>query len=217
MLAVICEKSVLLQCPCSGGSGINPLVLLAIVAGIWLLARWVKSVFRKEDGSLMNKIGKILIVVVLITAVVVVIAVKQRDKTDVGSNLGQNPSAVAAAADSNASVQDVGQPNRQDGLRQVLPRLVDLGAGQCIPCKMMAPILEELKKEYAGRLQVDFIDVWKNPDEAKRYGIQLIPTQIFFDVSGTERFRHEGFMSKEDILAKWKELGVDLVLTKAQR
>jgi thioredoxin 1 len=40
-----------------------------------------------------------------------------------------------------------------------LPRLVDLAAGKCIPCKMMAPILEELKKEYAGRMNVEFIDV----------------------------------------------------------
>lgn len=91
-----------------------------------------------------------------------------------------------------------------------LPRLVDLGAGKCIPCKKMAPILEELKKEYAGTLQVDFIDVWVNPDAGKPYGIQLIPTQIFYDATGKERFRHEGFMAKEDILAKWRELGIDL-------
>jgi len=75
---------------------------------------------------------------------------------------------------------------------------------------MMAPILEQLKSEYEGTLIVDFIDVWKNPDEGPKYNIKLIPTQIFFDASGKERFRHEGFFSKEDILAKWKELGVDL-------
>ena len=91
-----------------------------------------------------------------------------------------------------------------------LPRLVDLGAGKCIPCKMMAPILEEMKKTYAGKLDVVFIDVWEKPDEAKKYGINLIPTQIFYDASGKERFRHEGFFSKEDILAKWKEFGVEL-------
>lgn len=89
-----------------------------------------------------------------------------------------------------------------------LPRLVDLGAGKCIPCKKMAPILEKLKKEYAGRLEVDFIDVWKGPDAGKPYGIRLIPTQIFYDAAGKELFRHEGFFSEEDILAKWKELGV---------
>jgi thioredoxin 1 len=94
-----------------------------------------------------------------------------------------------------------------------LPRLVDLGAGKCIPCKKMAPILEELKQEYAGRLVIEFIDVWVNPDAGKPYDIRLIPTQIFYDPAGKEKFRHEGFISKEDILAKWKELGFDLSAT----
>lgn len=88
-----------------------------------------------------------------------------------------------------------------------IPRLVDLGAGKCIPCKKMAPILEELKKEYAGSLEVVFIDVWKDPRPAEEYGVETIPTQIFFDPSGKELFRHEGFFAKEDILAKWRELG----------
>ena len=93
---------------------------------------------------------------------------------------------------------------------QALPRLVDLGAGKCIPCKMMAPILEELKKTYAGKLDVQFIDVWVNPDEAPKYGIKIIPTQIFYDAVGKELFRHEGFFAREDILAKWKACGVNL-------
>jgi thioredoxin 1 len=91
-----------------------------------------------------------------------------------------------------------------------VPRLVDLGAGKCIPCKMMAPILEELKKEYAGRFDVEFIDVWENPDAGKQYGVEMIPTQIFYDASGKELFRHTGFFGKEDILGKWKELGVGM-------
>jgi len=91
-----------------------------------------------------------------------------------------------------------------------LPKLLDLGAGKCIPCKMMAPILEEMKKEYAGALEVEFIDVWKNPDAGKQYKIEVIPTQIFYDATGKELFRHIGFYAKADILAKWKELGVDL-------
>jgi thioredoxin 1 len=94
--------------------------------------------------------------------------------------------------------------------RAALPRLVDLGADKCIPCKMMAPVLKELTKEYQGRMAVEFIDVWKNPDAGKAYQINLIPTQIFFDAAGKELFRHEGFFSKKDILGKWKELGVDL-------
>jgi len=94
--------------------------------------------------------------------------------------------------------------------KQPLPKLLDLGANKCIPCKAMAPILEELKKDYAGKLEVEFIDVWKDPDAGKPYGIQMIPTQIFFDATGKELFRHTGFFGKDDILAKWKELGVDL-------
>ena len=97
-----------------------------------------------------------------------------------------------------------------------LPRLVDLGADKCIPCKMMAPVLADLKTNYIGRLEVEFIDVWKNPDAGKPYKIKLIPTQIFFDAKGKERFRHQGFFSKEDILTKWKELGVDLGDPKAK-
>ena len=97
-----------------------------------------------------------------------------------------------------------------DTTAEALPRLLDLGAGKCIPCKMMAPILDEMKEQYAAQLQVDFIDVWENPDEAKKYGVETIPTQIFFDASGNEKFRHVGFFSKEEILAKWKELGVTL-------
>lgn len=93
---------------------------------------------------------------------------------------------------------------------RALPRLVDLGADKCIPCKAMAPVLEELRREYAGSLEVVFIDVWKNPESAQAYEFNLIPTQLFFNADGKEIFRHEGFFAKEDILAKWKELGVNL-------
>ena len=91
-----------------------------------------------------------------------------------------------------------------------LPKLLDLGATKCIPCKMMAPVLDKLKREYTGRLEIEFIDVWQNPGAGKQYKIELIPTQIFYSDTGKELFRHVGFYGREDILAKWKELGVDL-------
>lgn len=90
------------------------------------------------------------------------------------------------------------------------PKLVDLGADKCIPCKMMAPVLADLSKEYAGQLDVVFIDVWKTRGEGERYGIRVIPTQIFYSAEGKELFRHEGFYAKKDILANWKALGVEL-------
>jgi thioredoxin 1 len=95
------------------------------------------------------------------------------------------------------------------GAAQKLPKLLDLGAHKCIPCKMMAPLLDELTREYKGVFDVEFIDVWEpeNKEKARAHGIRSIPTQIFFDASGRELWRHEGFISKEDILKKWKELG----------
>jgi len=88
-----------------------------------------------------------------------------------------------------------------------LPRLVDLGATTCVPCRTMAPILDALREDFAGRFVVEFIDVWENPGAGEPYRMRVIPTQIFFDAHGRELFRHEGFYSREDILGKWRELG----------
>ncbi len=91
-----------------------------------------------------------------------------------------------------------------------LPRLLDLGAGKCIPCKAMAPILDDLRRDYRGRMEVEFIDVWENRDAARIYRIGMIPTQIFYDGQGRELFRHEGFFSRQEILDTWARLGVPL-------
>jgi thioredoxin 1 len=91
-----------------------------------------------------------------------------------------------------------------------LPRLVDVGADKCIPCIMMAPVLGELKKEYAGVLDVESVDVWKNPSAGQKYGIRGIPTQIFYDANGKELKRHMGFISKQGILDEFQKLGITL-------
>ncbi len=101
-----------------------------------------------------------------------------------------------------------GTPSSNTASTKKVPRLVDLGANKCIPCKAMAPILEELKKEYAGRMDVQFIDVWKDPDAGKAHGVKIIPTQIFYGPDGKELARHQGFIDKEQILAQWKAVGV---------
>jgi thioredoxin 1 len=84
--------------------------------------------------------------------------------------------------------------------------MLDLGAKKCIPCKMMAPIIEELKEEYDGKAAIVFIDVWQHPQEARKYRIQAIPTQIFYDESGGEVFRHVGFMDKKSIVRMLEKL-----------
>jgi len=184
----------LAQCPCSGGGGgIDPFLALGFLVGLFGLAKWIGSVRSRKDLSGMNKAARIGILVLLLVIVVLVIAIKTNGPDGMPTSTGPTTSDAVAS-------QPAGG----------LPRLVDLGSDKCIPCKMMAPILEELKAEYAGRLRVDVYDVWENRGLGEKFGIRVIPTQIFYDATGKELYRHEGFISKEDILAKWRQLGVDL-------
>ena len=170
---------------------------------------------------------KIGILIALIILVVAVISLKQH------ANSSQNSGQVAVKPATEAATNT--PPAEKDSLKppntivkppdqpqpaetpvvgkqgKGLPRLVDLGAATCIPCKKMTPILDELAKEYKGKMQVDVIDLRYNREAATEYKIQVIPTQIFFDPSGKELFRHQGFMSKEDILTRWKQLGFDFL------
>ena len=82
---------------------------------------------------------------------------------------------------------------------------IELGADSCVPCKAMQPSMKEIAEEYAGKIQVVFYDVWKDPQPARHYRIQLIPTQVFIDPDGNEIFRHVGLFSKEKILEMLKE------------
>jgi len=90
-----------------------------------------------------------------------------------------------------------------------IPRLVDLGSDSCGPCKAMSPILDEMRETFDGQFAVEFIDVRKDRDAVTTYGVKLIPTQVFLDADGNELFRHEGFFSREDILATWREHGYE--------
>jgi thioredoxin 1 len=87
--------------------------------------------------------------------------------------------------------------------------MLDLGAGKCIPCKMMEPILEKLEKDYEGRAAIVFIDIRYRTEEAERYNIRMIPTQIFFDEDGNEAYRHEGFLSEQAIVEQLEKMGVE--------
>lgn len=89
-----------------------------------------------------------------------------------------------------------------------LPSMVDFGSAGCRPCDMMAPILEELKKEYAGRANILFVHVNQEQILAARFGIQSIPVQVFFDKNGQEVFRHTGFFPKEEILKQLRSMGL---------
>ena len=174
-------------CPTGAGGDLLPLLLVVVVL---IAGHAIFQEFKKRKGKPeMKNLRNLAIIAAVVVAAGIVFALKNNQAKPSG------PAPAEAAKSAQAAA---------------LPRLVDLGADKCIPCKMMAPILEEMKTAYAGQLQVDFIDVWKNPDASEQYGVRVIPTQIFYDAQGKELFRHEGFFAKEDMLAKWKALGVDL-------
>ena len=179
-------------CPTGGGGNLLP---LAVVVAVLLAGRAVLQEFKKRKGKPeMKNLRNLAIVAAVAGAAGLVFALKHNQAVPVESA----PATPAEAASTAA-----------------LPRLVDLGATQCMQCKMMAPVLEDLKTAYAGQMQVDFIDVWDHPEAGEEYGIRMIPTQILYDAQGKELFRHEGFFPKEDILAKWKEFGVRFAIPEA--
>lgn len=156
----------------------------------------------------MNSLKLLLLVIV---ATVGVICLAQQSPCSCTSAICNTVLAVDATG--------INKETTDKAVNTKLPKLLDLGAKKCIPCKMMAPILEELTKEYAGIMEVEFIDVWQkeNAEKAQKYNIQAIPTQIFFDADGKELWRHEGFISKGDIFKKWKELGYDFEKLKNEK
>ena len=99
------------------------------------------------------------IVIILLVAAAAAAAVLLKGKP---SGNAANPSTPVAATTAESSAAAASDATAK------LPKLLDLGANKCIPCKMMAPILEELKQEYAGRMKVEFIDVWQNEDAGKK-------------------------------------------------
>jgi thioredoxin 1 len=97
-----------------------------------------------------------------------------------------------------------------------LPRLIDLGSTQCTPCKRMAPIIERLKQDYAGIVNIEFIDIRKDAAAGMVHAIRIIPTQVFLDSAGNEVFRHEGFFSRQEIEAVFRDSQGIAILPRAE-
>lgn len=108
----------------------------------------------------------------------------------------------------NYVAKQIPERKQQVNQNQKLPKLIELGAETCPACQIMKPILKELKKEYEGRIIIEIIDINERPEEVGKYNIRVIPTQILFDANGKEVGRHEGFISKEDLIKAFKQVGV---------
>lgn len=90
-------------------------------------------------------------------------------------------------------------------LQSAQPVLVDFWAGWCGPCKMIAPMLDEIAREQAGKAKVVKVNVDDNPGLAARYGIQSIPTLLYF-AGGEVRAQTIGVTGKQAIVSKLESL-----------
>lgn len=144
---------------------------------------------------------RILVVVLVVLVVTGVLVAKQRR--------GKRPAHDAASFDAVTTVAAATDSAGRPGARTAgLPRLVDVGSTKCQACKEMEGVLTQLREEYAGRLAVDFVDVFSDPARAEPFKISIIPTQILYDASGKELVRHIGFWSVADITKAFAAKGV---------
>jgi thioredoxin 1 len=86
--------------------------------------------------------------------------------------------------------------------------MLELGSVGCIPCEQMKPVMEKLRTNYRGKLEVLFVDVSRDREAARRFHVFAIPTQVFFDKNGKEFHRHMGFYGYEEIVPVLKKAGL---------
>lgn len=103
-----------------------------------------------------------------------------------------------------AGVDDVLSKAKKEGKFVML----ELGSVGCIPCAKMKPVMEQLRTNYKGKLEVFFVDVRKDKETARRFGVYVIPTQVFLDKGGKEIHRHIGFYGYEEIVPVLKRTGI---------
>lgn len=143
---------------------IIPIVVVAVIVGIWFFKTNKKSQEIAESGSTVN--------------------------TTIESQETNQSSAVVTKTDESQEIvnSDFLLAATKVDLEKLksygLPIIIDFGADSCIPCKEMAPVLKKLNAEWQGKVIIKFVDVWKYPDAAAEFPVQLIPTQFFFDAKG---------------------------------
>ncbi|MHB9036100.1 MAG: thioredoxin family protein [Armatimonadota bacterium] len=118
------------------------------------------------------------------------------------------PAPPAASQQAQGTTSPASEPTaKSEEAKAPSVRFMEIGAEWCGPCRSMKPIIEALKKEYKGKVEFVAIDIDKDKAAASKYNVSAIPVQLIFQ-NDKQMFRHVGSISKEDIVAQFKKLGV---------
>ncbi len=144
-------------------------------------------------------------VIVLLATMLTISACSGGNKPTTPQGEVPNPTSGATGGTSSA----IAPISVGEALVSGKPTLAEFSSDTCVYCKQMKLILEEVAKEYQGKLNIVIINVYEEPDIAGNYGIMAIPTQIFFDSSGNIVTKHVGLLPKEDVVAQLKKMGIE--------
>lgn len=142
-------------------------------------------------------IGLIVVSVIMIGMIGIVIAKNSEKEEELNYSTYEEGFELLAIEDF----------DKEEVLSRGYPVLLDIGGGECIPCKAMKPVLEELNEDWQGKVIVKFVDYWKYPDLADQFDFSVIPTQFFYDEDGKLYTTHQGQITKDEVIEIFKEMG----------
>lgn len=126
-----------------------------------------------------------------------------RSKADVQIDFHRLESLSTGPSESSAKREKL-----QRTLGEGRPVLVNFDSDLCITCQQLRPVIEEIRLEKEGVIEIVVIDVQKHPAISREYRIRSVPTLLFFDAGGKEVFRTQGFLPKEALLEHLERVGV---------
>ena len=121
-----------------------------------------------------------------------------KSRLDEGPVCGKCRSPLSPGSAPGIPVDVTDQTFNREVISHPLPVIVDCWAPWCGPCKMVAPVLDQLALEYRGRIKIAKLNVDENPSTASRYGIQSIPTMLIFK-NGNQIDKLIGALPKQEI------------------
>lgn len=142
-------------------------------------------------------ISLITVSLIIIGMIIIIVIKNSKNEEQVNNNTYERGFELLATKDF----------DKEEVLSRGYPVLLDIGGGECISCKAMKPVLEELNEQWQGKIIVKFVDYWKYPDLADQFNFSVIPTQFFYDEDGKLYKTHQGQITKDEVIEFFKEMG----------